>query len=332
MAAKRWLEHLSQHERLNFLLTNRLPRRWLTLWMGRFSRIENPLIHRASFAVWRLFGGDFRLHEAKQTRFRSLHECFTRELKDGARSVAADPGVVVSPCDAVVGAFGRVEGTQLFQIKGFPYSSEDLLQDAALVEKFRDGWFVTLRLTSNMYHRFHAPCDCRVREVLYISGDTWNVNPIALKRIERLFCKNERAVLDLDVGSPTRGLALVPVAAILVASIRLKVPAGAAHADVSRPQPDPVRRDVPQRRRDELLRARLDDRRVRDAGICARRDSRDRHDRQDGRAFVTGSVISICTRERNCNRSITKIADDCRLASITASPWRIDGAQPGRRS
>jgi phosphatidylserine decarboxylase len=221
MAAKRWLEHLSQHEQLNFLLTNRLPRRWLTLWMGRFSRIENPLIHRASFAVWRLFGGDFRLHEAKQARFRSLHECFTRELKDGARPVDSDPGVAVSPCDAVVGAFGRVEGTQLFQVKGFPYSSEDLLQDAALVEKFRDGSFVTLRLTSNMYHRFHAPCDCRVREVLYISGDTWNVNPIALKRIERLFCKNERAVLDLDVG-PARGLALVPVAAILVASIRLK--------------------------------------------------------------------------------------------------------------
>jgi phosphatidylserine decarboxylase len=220
MTAKRWVEHLSQHERLNFLLTNRLPRRWLTLWMGRFSRIENPLIHRASFAVWRLFGGDFRLHEAKQTRFRSLHECFTRELKAGARPVDADPRIVVSPCDAVVGAFGRVEGTQLFQIKGFPYKSEDLLHDAELVEKFRDGWFVTLRLTSNMYHRFHAPRDCRVREVLYISGDTWNVNPIALKRVERLFCKNERAVLDLDVG-PARGLALVPVAAILVASIRL---------------------------------------------------------------------------------------------------------------
>ena len=44
-----------------------------------------------------------------------------------------------------------------------------------------------------MYHRFHAPCDARVREVVYVSGDTWNVNPIALKRIERLYCKNERA-------------------------------------------------------------------------------------------------------------------------------------------
>ena len=33
-------------------------------------------------------------------------------------------------------------------------------------------------------------------QVTYISGDTWNVNPIALKRIEKLFCKNERAVIE----------------------------------------------------------------------------------------------------------------------------------------
>ena len=46
-----------------------------------------------------------------------------------------------------------------------------------------------------MYHRFHAPHDCRVEQVTYISGDTWNVNPIALERIEKLFCKNERAVI-----------------------------------------------------------------------------------------------------------------------------------------
>ena len=89
-----------------------------------------------------------------------------------------------------------------------------------LVAKYRDGVFVTLRLKSNMYHRFHAPCDARVREVVYVSGDTWNVNPIALKRIERLYCKNERAIIDLDLGRPA-GLLLVPVAAILVASIRL---------------------------------------------------------------------------------------------------------------
>jgi phosphatidylserine decarboxylase len=72
-----------------------------------------------------------------------------------------------------------------------------------------------------MYHRFHAPYDCRVEQIDYISGDTWNVNPVALKRIERLYCKNERAVIRCRLPSGAL-LTLVPVAAILVASIRLK--------------------------------------------------------------------------------------------------------------
>ena len=85
---------------------------------------------------------------------------------------------------------------------------------------FRNGSYITLRLTSSMYHRFHAPQDMTVEHVTYLSGDTWNVNPIALSRVERLFCRNERAVLRarLSGGQP---IALVPVAAILVASIRL---------------------------------------------------------------------------------------------------------------
>ena len=72
-----------------------------------------------------------------------------------------------------------------------------------------------------MYHRFHAPHDCRVERVTYISGDTWNVNPIALKRIEKLFCKNERAVIRTRLAATGDLITLVPVAAILVASIKL---------------------------------------------------------------------------------------------------------------
>jgi phosphatidylserine decarboxylase len=56
--------------------------------------------------------------------------------------------------------------------------------------------------------------------VEYIGGDVWNVNPPALARVDRLYCRNERAVVRLELpgGQP---LVLVPVAAILVAGIRL---------------------------------------------------------------------------------------------------------------
>ncbi len=208
-----------QQEDLNFLLTNRVPRALLTRFMGWFSRIENPFIRDGSIAVWALFS-DLDLSEAKKTRFASMHDCFTRELKEGARPVDPDPGILVSPCDGIVGTCGAIAGVELMQVKGSPYKLNDLLGAPELVARYRDGRYVTLRLTSSMYHRFHAPYDCRIERVTSISGDTWNVNPIALRRIEKLFCKNERAVIEARLPGGQH-MALVPVGAILVASIRL---------------------------------------------------------------------------------------------------------------
>jgi phosphatidylserine decarboxylase len=220
MTARAALMRLLQQEDINFLLTNRVPRRWLTQVVGRLSRIEKPWFCAAAIAVWRLFS-DLDLSEAKTQRFNSLHECFTRELKAGARPIDRDPAVLASPCDALVGANGRVEDGMVLQAKGFPYPLADLLGNEDLVDYYRNGQFATLRLTSSMYHRFHAPYDCRVESVSYISGDTWNVNPIALARVERLFCKNERAIIRCRLPSGAL-VTLVPVAAILVASIQLK--------------------------------------------------------------------------------------------------------------
>jgi phosphatidylserine decarboxylase len=205
---------------MSFLLTNRLPRRWATIFMGWLSGIENPVVRATCIGLWRLFS-DLDLSEAKTTRFRSLQECFTRELKDGARPLDRDSGVLISPVDGIVGASGRVVQGAVLQTKGFPYTLTDLLGDEALVDQYRDGSYVTLRLTPTMYHRFHAPHDCRVEQVTYFSGDTWNVNPITLRRVERLFCKNERAAIRCRLADTGHLVTLVPVAAILVASIRL---------------------------------------------------------------------------------------------------------------
>lgn len=219
MTMRSLISTLTQQEDINFLLTNRIPRAALTNFMGWFSKIEHPWVRDLSIACWRLFS-DLDLSEARKASFTSLHDCFTRELRPGLRPFDPDPSVLASPSDGIVGAFGAIADTELFQIKGAPYSLLDLLGDPALVETHRNGRFITLRLTSSMYHRFHAPSDGRIDQVTSISGDTWNVNPIALKRVERLFCKNERAVIRLrsPAGDP---LTLVPVAAILVASIRL---------------------------------------------------------------------------------------------------------------
>ncbi len=224
MSLRLQIQQILNQEDINFLLTNRLPRRWLTQFMGWFSKIEHPWVRDFSIAMWKFFS-KLDLSEAKKRDFKSMHDCFTRELKEGVRPVDMDPSVMASPVDAIVGANGRIDGTLVFQAKGFPYSLEDLLGEEENIEDWKDGYFVTLRLTSSMYHRFHAPYDCVVEKVRYFSGDTWNVNPIALRRVEKLFCKNERAFIRtrFEGNGPCakQRVALVPVAAILVASIRL---------------------------------------------------------------------------------------------------------------
>ncbi len=106
------------------------------------------------------------------------------------------------------------------QIKGLGYTLTELLGEAEDSDRLDGGSYATLRLTAGMYHHFHAPHDLQVEQVACIYGDTWNVNPIALKRVERLFCRNERAVIRARLVGGGKIL-LVPVAAILVAGIRL---------------------------------------------------------------------------------------------------------------
>ncbi|HEY2403114.1 MAG TPA: archaetidylserine decarboxylase [Steroidobacteraceae bacterium] len=151
-----------------------------------------------------------------------MHDCFTRRLKPGARPIDTDAAVLTSPCDAIVGAFGTVTGGRVMQVKGMDYTLTDLLDDADHAATLEGGTFVTLRLTSAMYHRFHAPHDLRVEQVRHIFGDCWNVNPPTLRRLPRLFCRNERAVIRSALCASGQPLTLVAVAAILVSGIRLR--------------------------------------------------------------------------------------------------------------
>ena len=220
MTVQKFVRKIFGQEDLNFLLTNRIPRTTLTHFMGWFSKIRTPWIKNVSIAVWKLFT-DIDLDEAKKTNFDSLHDLFVRELKPHARPIDVDEKIMVSPCDGIVGALGTVVDGLVYQAKGFPYTLEDLLGIEESIEQWRNGMFMTIRITSAMYHRFHAPADGSIQHIRYFSGDTWNVNPIALNRIKKLFCKNERAYLKMTTARGKHLIGLVPVAAVLVASIRI---------------------------------------------------------------------------------------------------------------
>ena len=97
---------------------------------------------------------------------------------------------------------------------------------------------MTLRLKSSRFHRSHAPVDCATDAIHCISGDTRNVIAIMLKRVERLFCRNnEGAVVPLKPALTNGSICLVPVALLLVASTKfagIDAPLGLCYRDPTR--------------------------------------------------------------------------------------------------
>lgn len=216
-ALPRWIAKLTDIESVNYALTNWLPRRSATQAMGWLSKVEQPLVAKASIALWRTFC-DVDLSDAAEATWPSLHAAFIRRLRPGARTFRADAQQLSAPSDGIIVASGRIASDSIVQAKGRRYSIAELTGGEG--DAYIGGSFVTLRLTAGMYHRFHSPQDAVVERVRYFPGDCFNVNPPALKRVDRLYCRNERATvrLRLDDGTP---VLLVPVAAILVAAIRL---------------------------------------------------------------------------------------------------------------
>jgi len=94
-APKKVINRITQQEQLNFLLTNRIPRRYATILIGWLSKRENVIVRTILLTLWRIFS-DLDLSEAKKRKFKSVHDCFTRELKDGARPVDMAEGSLVA--------------------------------------------------------------------------------------------------------------------------------------------------------------------------------------------------------------------------------------------
>lgn len=219
---------------LNFLLTNRFPRLAVSSLMGVISRWEHPWFVNTALWLWNACA-NLNLHEAEKSRFVSIKDCFTRALKPGMRPIHQQettsmhqPAILLSPCDGILGAQGLVEEGTLLQIKGMQYRLDELLLDSESAAKLEGYRYLTIRITASMYHRLHSPASLKIRRIQWIAGDCWNVNPIALKRVQKLFCRNHRAVVytELDFGDK-KGFhkgdtcVIVPVAAVLVGALRL---------------------------------------------------------------------------------------------------------------
>ncbi len=152
--------------------------------------------------------------------YDSFNDFFTRALKPGARPLDAAPSAVLSPADGSVSQAGRIVQGRIFQAKDHHFDLIDLLGgDAGRAAPFAEGSFATIYLSPRDYHRVHMPLSGTLREMVYVPGKLYSVNPLTARSVPGLFARNERVVCIFD--TPTHGpMALVLVGAMIVGSMQ----------------------------------------------------------------------------------------------------------------
>lgn len=156
--------------------------------------------------------------EPDYTTYPSFNDFFTRALKPGIRPLAEGEKTLVSPVDGAISQLGQVSGDRIFQAKGQSFSLTELLGgDQQRAEPFEEGEFSTIYLSPKDYHRIHMPVAGTLREMVYIPGKLFSVNPVTAENVPNLFARNERVacLFDTDAGP----MALVLVGAMIVGSV-----------------------------------------------------------------------------------------------------------------
>ena len=195
-----------------------LPKRLLTELAGAFARRQGGALTQTAI---RRFIARYGVNMAEAANpdpagYASFNDFFTRPLKDGARPLADAPWIC--PVDGAISAFGPVKKDQVYQAKGHGYSTRTLVGgDAGLAAQFDDGHFATLYLSPKDYHRIHMPCAGTLREMVWVPGSLYSVNPATAKALPGLFAKNERVVCVFDTAHGP--FVLVLVGATIVGSM-----------------------------------------------------------------------------------------------------------------
>lgn len=199
-----------------------IPQHGLTRLVGKLASLRAGGLTTAIIR-WFIKQYNVNMNEALHSdpkHFKTFNEFFVRELKPDARTIVEDESVITHPADACVSQFGPITDGQLIQAKGHHFSAQELLGgDAKLAEEFTQGEFATLYLSPRDYHRVHMPCNGTLRQMIYVPGDLFSVNPLTAENVPNLFARNERVVciFDTDFGP----MAQVLVGATIVGSIEL---------------------------------------------------------------------------------------------------------------
>lgn len=180
--------------------------------LGFFSHLLIKLFIKA----YKIDMTEAKFEQARE--YRSFNEFFTRPLKDGIRPLADAADIIAHPVDGTISQLGPITDGKLVQAKNHDYSLQSLLGgEAETAAPFLGGLFATIYLAPKDYHRIHMPVSGTLREMIYVPGDLFSVNPLTAENVPNLFARNERVVtiFETELGP----MALVLVGATIVASI-----------------------------------------------------------------------------------------------------------------
>jgi len=188
-------------DRIKLGLNYLLPKKWLTELAGWGASKRAGWLTKAvidSF-VWFYKVDMSEAQKADTATYRTFNDFFVRPLRDDVRPIDTDPNLLVLPADGAISQLGHIDGDNIFQAKGHNYSLEALLAgNYQMADQFRDGEFVTTYLAPRDYHRVHMPCNGILREMIYVPGDLFSVNPLTAQNVPNLFARNERVICYFD--------------------------------------------------------------------------------------------------------------------------------------
>ncbi len=196
-----------------------LPKQLITALAGKLANLKGG---KLTTAVIRRFVKRYHVNMAEAENpdiasYATFNTFFTRPLKQDVRLIANS--AFICPVDGAISQFGAIKKGQIFQAKGHEYSAFTLLAgNQSLADNFQDGLFACLYLSPKDYHRIHMPCDGTLKNMTYVPGDLFSVNPLTAQNIPNLFARNERVVCEFT--SEKHGtFVLVLVGATIVGSM-----------------------------------------------------------------------------------------------------------------
>lgn len=210
----------SWQDRLATLPQYLIPQHLLSVTMHRLANSRVTWFKKAfiHFIVSRYRVNVSEAAETDLSTYSSFNDFFTRALRTGIRPIAKGDNIMTSPVDGAISQIGKINAGRIIQAKGRDYSVVELLGgDIALAEQFEQGQFATIYLSPKDYHRIHMPLDGKLKQMRYIPGKLFSVNPRTARAVPKLFARNERVVTVFETEQGP--LVMVLVGAIFVGSM-----------------------------------------------------------------------------------------------------------------